>query len=71
MDESEKEEIIYCIIDTIAMAFSKEIEVDFLSDCSIKSLNYNIENLFKDIESFDDWINSKEEITNVILNHEL
>ncbi|MDR7857249.1 (p)ppGpp synthetase [Tissierella sp.] len=70
MKESDKEEIVNCILDNIATAFSKEIEVDFLSDCSIKSLNQKIEKNFKNILSFEDWKNSKQEILDLILCHD-
>ena len=70
IEESQKEEIVTCVLETIATTFSKEVDVDFLSDCSIKSLNYNIGKLFTDIHSFDDWIERKEGILDVILNHD-
>ncbi|WP_406242083.1 GTP pyrophosphokinase family protein [Tissierella carlieri] len=70
IEESQKEEIVTCVLETIATTFSKEVDVDFLSDCSIKSLNHNIGKLFTDIHSFDDWIERKEGILDVILNHD-
>lgn len=70
IEEAKKEEIVGCVMDTIATTFSKEVDVDFLSDCSIKTLNNNVEKLFKDINSFEDWIENKEEILDVILNHD-
>ncbi|MBU5310577.1 (p)ppGpp synthetase [Tissierella carlieri] len=70
IEESQKEQIVTCVLETIATTFSKEVDVDFLSDCSIKSLNNNIGKLFTDIHSFDDWIERKEGILDVILNHD-
>ncbi len=70
MKESEKEEIVNYVMETIAITFTKEVDIDFLSDCSIKSLNHNIGKLFINIHSFDDWMERKEEILDVILNHD-
>ncbi|HAE91696.1 MAG TPA: (p)ppGpp synthetase [Tissierella sp.] len=70
MEEYEKDEIINYVMENIATAFSKEIDIDFLSDCSIKSLNYNIGNLFDKIDSFMDWKENKEKISEAILNHD-
>ncbi|MBU5256999.1 GTP pyrophosphokinase [Tissierella praeacuta] len=70
MEEYEKDEIINYVMEDIATAFSKEIDIDFLSDCSIKSLNYNIGNLFDKIDSFMDWKENKEKISEAILNHD-
>lgn len=70
MEENEKEEIVGCVMENIAIAFSKDIEVDFLCDCSIKSLNHNIKKLFTNILSFNDWEENKIEILNVILDHD-
>lgn len=70
MDEEEKEEIVNCVMGTIATSFSRDVDIDFLNDCSIKSLNNNIEKLFTNIHLFKDWIERKEEILDVILNHD-
>ncbi|WP_353096510.1 (p)ppGpp synthetase [Tissierella praeacuta] len=70
MEENEKDEIINCVMEDIATAFSKEIDVDFLSDCSIKSLNHNIGKLFTDICSFEKWKENKEKISHTILAHD-
>ena len=70
MIEEEKEEIVNCVMETISIAFSRDVDIDFLNDCSIKSLNNNIEKLFTNIHQFKDWIEKKEEILNVILKHD-
>ncbi len=70
MAEGEKEEIVNCVMGTIATAFSRDVDIDFLNDCSIKSLNNNIEKLFTNIHLFNDWIEKKQEILDVILKHD-
>ncbi|WP_313757335.1 (p)ppGpp synthetase [Tissierella sp.] len=70
IEEYEKDEIINYVMDDIATAFSKEVDIDFLSDCSIKTLNYNIGNLFDKIDSFMDWKENKEKISEAILTHD-
>lgn len=69
--ENEEEEIKYCIMENIANNFSIEKEVDFLSDCNINSLNNKINMKLKKIDSYEDWIKNKEEISQMILTHSI
>ncbi|MBU5426346.1 (p)ppGpp synthetase [Tissierella pigra] len=68
--DEEKEEILHCILNTIATNFCKDLDVDFLSDCSIKKLNNTIGKAFENIESFNDWIENKEKLIDMILKHD-
>ncbi len=70
MEECEKEEIVSSVMENIANTFSKDIDVDFLCDCSIQSLNNKIGKKFAKIQSFGDWKDIKGEIEEIILNHE-
>lgn len=70
MDEKEKEEIVESILDSIAENFCENLDVDFLCNCSISGLNDKVEEYFLNIDSFDNWIEKKVELTSKILNHE-
>ncbi|HEY8362095.1 MAG TPA: (p)ppGpp synthetase [Tissierellaceae bacterium] len=67
--DDEKEEILDYLMDAIALSFSNHVDVDFLSECSVKTLVNNINDAFKKIDSYDDWIENKENINNIIQNH--
>lgn len=69
MEESEKEEIVACILDNIATNFCKDLDVDFLCSCSINALNQRIEECFINVECFENWIENKEGILKIILRH--
>ncbi len=71
IEEAEKEKVTNCIMENIADNFCIEKDVDFLSDCNINTLNDKIKQKFKHINNYQDWINNKEVITNMILNHKL
>ncbi|NLV87814.1 MAG: (p)ppGpp synthetase [Tissierellia bacterium] len=67
--EEEKEEILDYIMDAIAYNFMNHVDVDFLCECSINTLNNNIKAVFNKINSYDDWLKYKENVYNVIANH--
>lgn len=69
IEDDKKEEIAVCILDNIAINFCNDLDVDFLCSCSIDSLNEMIEECFVDIESFDEWVENKENILEKILAH--
>lgn len=69
LKKEEKEEIVNTIMDGIATTFSKDVDVDFLCDCSIGSLNQKISKAFKRISTFENWIENKDNILDIILNH--
>jgi ppGpp synthetase/RelA/SpoT-type nucleotidyltranferase len=69
-EDDEKEEVLNFIMETIATIFCKDLDVDFLSDCSIKKLNNNIGKAFRNIQDFNDWIREKETIMDVISKHD-
>ncbi len=69
IEEDKKEEIIDCIMDNIADVFCKDSDVDFLCDCSINSLNEEIEMFFLNISTFEDWENKKDRIIAYISSH--
>ena len=67
--EEEKQEILDYIMDAIAYNFMNHVDVDFLCECSINTLNNNIKAVFNKINSYDDWLKYKENVYNVIANH--
>jgi ppGpp synthetase/RelA/SpoT-type nucleotidyltranferase len=69
LEEEQKEEIVLCILDTIAINFCNDLDVDFLCSCSIDSLNEKIEECFRDIELFEEWTEKKENVLQKILAH--
>ena len=69
IEEIEKGQIVDCILDNIGTVFCKDLDVDFLSDCSITSLNQKIEGYFVNVECFQDWIDRKDDIMKMILQH--
>lgn len=56
-------------MDAIAYNFMNHVDVDFLCECSINTLNNNIKAVFNKINSYDDWLKYKENVYNVIANH--
>lgn len=69
INEASKEKIVNCILDNIANSFSKEIDIDFINDCSINTLNYNIKKLLKNVNTYEDWEVFRDVIVDEILNH--
>ncbi len=69
LDPSQKEEILDSVMNSIAESFIKDINIDYINDCSIIKLNSSVSKLLKNINTYDDWKASKENITNNILNH--
>ena len=69
LDLSQKEEILDSVMNSIAENFIKDINIDYINDCSIIKLNSRVSKLLKNINTYDDWKASKENITNTILNH--
>lgn len=70
MEEKQKDEIASCILENIAINFCENLDVDFLCSCSINSLNQKIEECFISVHNFGKWIEKKENLVNIILNHE-
>ncbi len=70
IDKLQKEEITDSLLISIAESFVKEINIDYVNDCSIKKLNSKVSKLLIDIKSYEDWRISKDEIKNIILNHQ-
>lgn len=66
----EKDEIVSCILDNIGKNFCEDLDVDFLCSCSINSLNEKIEQCLVSVNSFDNWTDKKDTLTNIILEHE-
>jgi ppGpp synthetase/RelA/SpoT-type nucleotidyltranferase len=69
LSKEDKDEIVNSIMDTIAECFSKETDIDFINNCSINSLNNNIEKIFRNINDYEDWKNQKETILEEIMNY--
>lgn len=67
--QESQEEIKNCIMASIAESFSVETDVDYFCDCNINSLNQKIEKKLKRINSSQDWLTIKDDITDMILNH--
>lgn len=70
MTSEEKDEILNSIMDEIALAFIKELDVDFLCDCSIKPLNKKIKEQFKVIHTFEEWEIHKDKVYKIVSEHE-
>ena len=58
-----KEVIVHTILDVIANSFNQEISIDFITECSISKLICIISNQLKDVETYDDWLLEKDELT--------
>ncbi|NLC03868.1 MAG: (p)ppGpp synthetase [Tissierellia bacterium] len=69
LDASQKEEILDSLMNSIAESFIKDINIDYINDCSIIKLNSSVSKLLENINTYGDWQASKENITNTILNH--
>lgn len=70
IDESKIGEICDDILNSIAENFIKDTNIDYINDCSIKKLNLTISKLVDKINSYEEWLFSKDMIANTILNHE-
>lgn len=64
-----KEVIVHTILDAIANSFNKEIDIDFITECSVNKLICLIKNLLKDIKTYEDWLEQKDEIISKIFNN--
>ncbi len=69
MTTNEKEIIMTEVLDNIAYLFMKDIDVDFLCDCSISDLNKKIEVIFRRVQSYNDWLEHKDKISYTIMDH--
>ena len=69
LEKGEIEEITDDILNSIADNFIKDTNIDYINDCSIKKLNSTISNLLHRINTYDEWLQLKAEITNTILDH--
>ena len=69
MDIEHKEDIVHSILDAIANSFNKEIDIDFINECSIRKLILLIRDLLKDIDTYDHWAEQKDEILSKIYNN--
>ncbi len=70
MERSDRKKITHTIMDCIAENFNKEIDINFINTCNIKKLISCINDLFLDIESFDDWLEEKDRIIEEILKND-
>ncbi len=70
MQENEKDEIIHCVMDGIASYFNKEVDIEFLYDCSISLLNNKIKELFVNINTYKDWEEKETEVLAAIQCHD-
>ena len=70
MDKNHFEEISDDILNSIADNFIKDTNIDYINDCSIKRLNSRINELLDKINNYDQWLKSKDNILNSILNHQ-
>ncbi|MBU5437345.1 (p)ppGpp synthetase [Tissierella sp. MSJ-40] len=69
LSKEDKDEITNSIMDAIANCFSKETDIDFINNCSINSLNNNIEKIFRSVNDYEDWRKQKEKILEEIMNY--
>ena len=70
IDKNHFEEISDDILNSIADNFIKDTNIDYINDCSIKRLNSRINELLDKINNYDQWLKSKDNILNSILNHQ-
>lgn len=61
-----KEVIVHTILDAIANSFNRDIDIDFINECGVNKMICLIRNLLKDIESYEDWLEQKDEIISKI-----
>lgn len=70
IDKTKIEEITEDILNSIAENFIKDTNIDYINDCSIKKLNSIISKSLYKVNTYEDWLLKKDEIANIILNHE-
>ncbi len=67
--EGEKEKIVNCILENVALNFCENLDVDYLYNYSIDALNKKIEEYFLKINNHDEWIYEKQALKTAILSH--
>ncbi len=68
-EEDIKYEIINTVIDNVICKFAKDINIDFINDCNINNLFYDIRKFFKGINNYDDWLESNDILEQIIMEH--
>ncbi len=69
LDNDVKYEIVNTIMDYIVCSFSKDINIDFINDCNINTLFYNIRKFLKNVYDYNGWLASKDALEQIIINH--
>ncbi|MGO1468707.1 MAG: GTP pyrophosphokinase [Tissierella sp.] len=70
IEQDHKEEIVHCTLDAIANNFCKEISVDFINETQIHKLNVRVKELFKEIYSYENYLDNKMDIRDKIMEYE-
>ena len=69
IDKTDKEEIAHSVLDAIANNFCKDISVDFVNEMQISKLNLKVKELFKEINSYEEYLEHKGDIKEQILEY--
>jgi len=70
MSQKEKEEIKNEILDAIGDNFSSDIDIDFINECNINKLNWEIRRFLNSIDNYNEWLDKKDYILRNLLKHE-
>lgn len=68
LEDDTKYEIINTLMDYVICKFANDINIYFINDCNINNLYYDIRKFFKGIDSYGDWLESKDTLEQIILN---
>lgn len=64
-----KEQIAHSLLDAIANNFSEHISVDFINESTMSRLNKSIKELFRGIETYEEYLENKTYIKETIVNY--
>ena len=70
MSQKEKEEIKNKILDAIGDNFSSDIDINFINECNINKLNWEIRRFLNSIDNYNEWLDKKDYILRNLLKHE-
>lgn len=66
-----KEDIIHTILDAIANSFNNELSIDFITECNINKLICLIRVKLKDVVTYEDWLQERNEIISKVCDIKL
>src|SRR5690625_1668387 len=67
MTVEEREKIAETIMDAIAESFNKSLDIDFINTCSINKLKICLRKHFKNIKTYDHWLDRKDRLIKEII----